>query len=314
VTDKHDAPSPGAEGMPDVNITQLRTFLAVIDHGSFSDAAKVLGISQPAVTMQLQTLEADLGVTLLDRRYRRIDLTESGRLLEPHARRTLAEVDSARDELAQLSGDVGGQLEIAASTTPGVYVIPRLLGAFLSANPAVSVTVTVHDTADVIAAVEEGRAQIGVVGAVVKGAKVAFKEFAEDELIAICPPSSPFAAKRGVKLSALADADWVAREPGSGTGVMVERELAAAGVDPTRLRVVAQLGTGEAIVSAIEGGLGIAMVSLLVAEKALAQGTVARIDLAGARLRRPLYVVLPKGTPTRAATAFNAHLQLKRDG
>jgi DNA-binding transcriptional LysR family regulator len=291
-----------------MNISQLRTFLAVIDCGSFSEAAKALGISQPAVTMQVQSLEADLGVTLLDRRYRRIDLTEAGRVLEPHARRTVAEVDGARDEIEQLAGEVGGRLEIAASTTPGAYVIPGMLGSFVAAYPSVSVTVSVHDTAGVITAVEEGRAQLGVSGAIVKGAKVAFEPLTNDELIAICPPTSPLATRTGVALSDLADEDWVTREPGSGTRAMAERALEAHGVDPGNLRVVAQLGTGEAIVSAIEGGLGIAIVSRLVARNALELGTVIRVDLAGASIQRPFYTLLPKGTPTRAAAAFSSYL------
>ena len=144
-----------------MNISQLRTFIAVIEHGSFSEAAKALGISQPAVTMQVQSLESDLGVTLLDRRYRRIDLTEAGQLLEPHARRTLAEVDSARHEIEQLSGEVGGRLEDRREHDPGRRLDPRMLGSFAAANPSVVVTVTVHDTAEVVSAVEEGRAQLG---------------------------------------------------------------------------------------------------------------------------------------------------------
>jgi DNA-binding transcriptional LysR family regulator len=297
-----------------VNISQLRTFLAVIEHGSFSEAAKSLGISQPAVTMQLQALEGDLGVTLLDRRYRRIDLTEAGALLVPHARRTIAEVDIARDEIEQLSGEVGGRLEIAASTTPGVYVVPRLLGSFAAAHPAVSVIVTVRDTAGVVEAVEDGSAQLGVSGAVIKSARVAFEPLTNDELVVICPPDSPFARRAGLALTALAEADWVVREPGSGTRAVVERTLSAAGVEPGALRVVAQLGTGEAIVCAVEGGLGIAMVSRYVAEKALELGSVVRADLAGAQVLRPFYTVLPKGTPTRAAAAFNAHLHAQLEG
>lgn len=297
-----------------MNISQLRTFLAVLDCGSFSDAAKALGISQPAVTMQLQSLEGDLGVTLLDRRYRRIDLTEAGRVLEPHARRTIAEVDGARDEIDRLSGEVGGRLEIAASTTPGAYLVPQLLGSFAVSYPSVSVTVTVHDTAGVVSAVEEGRAQLGVAGAIAKGAKVSFERLAADELVAICPPTSTLAARRGVRLADLVEEGWVVREPGSGTRTMAEQELAAQGVDPVNLRVVAQLGTGEAIVSAIEGGLGIALVSSLVARKALELGSIVRVDLAGKAIKRPFYTVLPKGTSTRAAIAFNTHLHGMLEG
>jgi len=236
--------APAEKGMP-VNISQLRTFLAVVDRGSFSDAARELGISQPAVTMQLQALEADLGVTLLDRAYRRVDLTEAGRALEPYARRTLAELDGAREELSTLSGEVAGVLDIAASTTPGAYVIPRLLGGFLAEYPRVRVSIAEHDTAGVVEAVDSGHAHLGVCGAIVKGAKAAFEPLTTDEIVAICPFGSSLAMRRRVALTDLATADWVVRESGSGTRQVVDAELAAAGVEPSQLKVVAQLGAGR---------------------------------------------------------------------
>lgn len=294
-----------------MNISQLRTFVTVVDAGSFSEAARQMGISQPAVTMQVQGLEADAGATLLDRRYRRIDLTEAGRVLLPYARKVLAEVESARERIAALSGAITGRLVIAASTTPGVYVIPRLLGSFLAENPEVGVTITVHDTAEVIEAVESGQANFGVTGAIVKGAKVNFEPLGTDELVVICAPTSPLAKRKAVQLSELSEASWVMRESGSGTRQVSERFLAENGLDPAEVRVAVELGTGEAIVSAVEGGLGVAMLSSLVAEKALELGTVVRVDLASPPAVRTYFAVLPKGTPTHAAEAFSAFLREK---
>lgn len=292
-----------------MNVQQLRTFVTVVDHGSFSDAARVLGVSQPAVTMQMQSLESDVGATLLDRRYRRVDLTEAGRALLPHARRVLEQLDSARREIDALSGTVTGRLTIAASTTPGVYVIPRLLGAFLEANHEVGVTITVHDTAEVIEAVESGHADFGITGAVVRGARVTFEEVGRDELVLICPPKDHLASRVDVPLASLADRAWVLRESGSGTRQISERLIAEHGLDPEELRIAVELGTGEAIVSAVEGGLGIAILSRLVAAKAIELGTVKEVDALGLPAPRPFYAVLPKGTPTRAAAAFHEHLE-----
>lgn len=292
-----------------MNISQLRTFATVVARGSFSGAAQELGISQPAVTMQIQSLEADVGATLLDRRYRRVDLTEAGRILLRFAERVLEEVAEARDEIGALSGTVSGHLAIAASTTPGVYVIPRILGGFLSANPQVSVTIVVGDTAEVVEAVEDGRAHVGVCGAIVRGAHATFGEIGTDELAVICPPTSPLATRRGLSFADLTEADWVVREPGSGTRQVAESALAEYGVDANELRAVAELGSGEAVVAAVEGGLGVAIVSRFAAEKALALATVARIDVSAPTILRPFYSVLPKGTPTRAASAFAAYLR-----
>jgi len=291
-----------------MNVSQLRTFVAVVEQGSFSGAAKSLSISQPAVTMQVQALEADVGATLLDRKYRRIDLTEAGKTLLPHARKVLEQIGQAQAEISALSGLVTGRLAIAASTTPGVYVIPRLLGSFLTRYPEVGVTIGVHDTAEVVAAVESGAAQIGVTGAAVRGARVTFEEIGTDELIAIGPPTHPLAGIAGVRMTDLTEQTWVFRESGSGTRQVAEKILTQHGLDTQELRVAVELGTGEAIVSAVEGGLGIAILSRYVAEKALQAGTVAEICPAGLPASRPFYVVFPKATPTRAASAFRDHL------
>ncbi len=292
-----------------MNVSQLRAFVTVVDRGSFSAAARAMGVSQPAVTMQVQGLEADLGVTLLDRRYRRVDLTEAGRSLMPHARKVLEQLDEARDDIEALSGTVSGRLTIAASSTPGDYLIPSLLGSFIAENPEVGISIAISDTARVVEAVESGAAQYGITGAIVRGARCRFEELGHDELVLIAPTSSPLAARKAIPLAELCDEPWVFRESGSGTRLVAERLLAENGLETTELRVMVELGTGEAIVSAVEGGLGIAVVSRYVADKALRLGTVAEVDAQGFPAGRPFFAVLPKGTLTRAANAFHEHLK-----
>lgn len=291
-----------------MNVQQIRAFVAVVEHGSFSEAARLLGISQPAVTMQVQALETDVGATLLDRHYRRIDLTEAGRTLLPYARRVLEQIETAHEEIAALSDVVTGHIIIAASTTPGVYVIPRLLGAFIASNPEVTVTIMVADSARVVEAVENGEAHIGVTGAVLRGARVEYEEVGRDELLLIGPVGREAHGEDPLTLAGLSDEPWIMREQGSGTRQVTESLLATHGVDPEELRVVVELGTGEAIVSAVEGGLGYAIISSHVADKAVRLGTVASVHVTGLPAVRPYYVVSPRGTLTRAARAFHEHL------
>lgn len=291
-----------------MNVQQIRSFVAVVDHGTFSEAARVLGISQPAVTMQVQALETDVGATLLDRHYRRIDLTEAGRTLLPHARRVLEQIEAAHEEISALSDVVTGHIIIAASTTPGVYVIPRLLGAFVADNPEVTVTIMVADSARVVEAVENGEAHIGMTGAVLRGARVEYEEVGRDELLLIGPVGRETHGEDPLTLAGLSDEPWIMREQGSGTRQVTESLLSTHGVDPEELRVVVELGTGEAIVSAVEGGLGYAIISSHVADKAVRLGTVASVHVTGLPAVRPYYVVSPRGTLTRAARAFHEHL------
>lgn len=292
-----------------MNVSQLRTFLAVVDHGSFSEAGRVLGVSQPAVTMQIQALEADVGATLLDRAYRKVDLTEAGRTLLPYARQVIEEIEEARTALDQLSGIVSGRLSVGASTTPGQYVLPRVLGGFLREYPEVGVSLRVHDTSEVIAAVESGEADLGMTGAEVHGARVHYERLGSDDLLMICPAGHRFASRSNVTFAQLTDEPFIVREEGSGTRMAAEDVIRHAGVDPGELKVVMELGTNEAIVSAVEGGMGIGVVSAQVAAKAIELGTVATIDGAGFPVARPLFLVLPRRTLTRASEAFANYLR-----
>lgn len=293
-----------------MNLTQLRAFVSVVEHQSFSGAAKALGLSQPAVTMQVQSLESETGVTLLDRRYRRAEPTEAGRALLPFAERILTEIETARFQLEHLSDRVTGRLEIAASTTPGDYVIPSFLGSFLAANPEVGVSLRVFDSATVVEAVGSGEVNVGMTGARVEdGPRVKFEAMGADELVMICLPTGPLASRKGLVTSDIVDESFIMRREGSGTRLVTEDALRAGGVDPSDLRVMAELGTSEAIVRAVEGGLGIGVVSRWAADKALRLGTVAEVGIAGFPIERPFFAVLPRASMTRAAEAFVEHLR-----
>jgi len=292
-----------------VNVSQLRTFVAVVDHRSFSEAGRILGVSQPAVTMQIQALEADVGATLLDRGYRKVELTEAGRALLPYARRILDELDDARGALEALSDVVGGRLTVAASTTPGQYLLPRILGSFLKEFPEVGVTLRVYDSADVVTHVEEGEADLGMSGAEVHGARVHYEQLGSDDLLLICPPGHKLASRPKLAFADLTDEPFIVREAGSGTRMAAEDVIRSGGVEPSELEVVMELGTNEAIVSAVEGGMGLGIVSAQVADKAIALGTVAQIAGAGFPVARPLFLVLPRRTLTRASEALANHLR-----
>jgi len=291
-----------------VNITQLRTFVTLVEQGSFLATARAMGLSQPAVTMQIQALEADLGVTLANRKYRKLELTEAGGVLLPYAQRALAEVDRAREEIGRLSGVVSGRLVMAASTTPGQYILPGLLAGFLEEYPQVGISLQIADTARVVETVASGEAHLGVTGAELFDVKVAFERMGSDDLLVICPKGHSLAMGRK-SLSDVAEAPFIMREEGSGTRLVVEEVLRAASIDPGDLHVVTELGTSEAIVSAVEGGMGVAVVSRFVAEKALALGTISLVETDSFPVTRPLFAVLPRGTRTRAAEAFLGYLR-----
>lgn len=293
-----------------VNISHLRTFITVVDAGSFSEAARLLGLSQPAVTMQIQNLEQRVGQALLDRRYRRIELTEAGQILIPYARKILGEADAALVAIEEQSGVVSGVLNVAVSTTPGDYIVPRLLGEYLLTYPHVVVNLSVSSSGEVANSVESGKADIGLMGASVKGRRLHVEPIGHDELVLIAHPRHRLCQKVST-LNDVCSEPWIMRSDDSGTQQVVNEFFESRGIQPEMLPKVVELGTGEGIVSAVEGGLGLAIVSRLVAEKALALGTVHECNIDGLPIKRPFYIVTPHRMLSKASESFVRYLNEK---
>lgn len=287
-----------------MNSTNLKAFVSVVDSGSFSRTARTLSITQPAVTTQIRTLEEELGETLLDRQYRNIELTEAGALFLPYAREILDQIRCAQRALQELDGEINGSLSIAASTIPGSYVVPRLMGEFARRYPQVDLDLAISDSTRAIDTLIGGDAHLALVGALSKDVPVDYTEIVIDELVVIASPDHPLAARKELSSDDLIDQRWIMRPDMSGTRRAALHLLRDAGLLNAQLNIVLTLGSDEAIISAVEAGLGIAIMSRLVAEKAVRLGTVVELDLAGEALTRPLYLATPHRSPTRAASAF----------
>jgi DNA-binding transcriptional LysR family regulator len=291
-----------------VNLTQLRAFIAVVDRRSFSEAARALGVSQPAVTLQVQSLERELSATLLERRRKRIELTEAGGLLEPAAREIVKRWEGLAERISVLEGTVGGRLTVGGSTTPAHYVLPRFIGDLKRRYPDVAVVLEVADTRDTVERLKAGDLDVAVVGEEVKDRAVDCERWLTDELVVVAAPDSPLAKGPAHAVSELADHPIVSREKGSATRDVVEQHLASQGVSPDDLDVVMELGTSEAVASAVEAGLGLAIVSRVSVERSLALGRLVTADVKTFPLVRWFYMCkLKNRAPTRAAQAFVDH-------
>jgi len=173
---------------------QLQAFVAVVELRSFSQAAERLGVTQPAVSLQVQALEKRLGTQLLDRSGRRVEPTESGLKLYKAAQRLLAIEDEIIEELtAEAEGDLTGTLEIGASTGPGGVLLPQLLCAFAQEHPGLGIALQVSDTQSIVERVSERTLQLGVVGAAPRHRGVEFEPFFRDSVVLACPPGHRFA-------------------------------------------------------------------------------------------------------------------------
>jgi DNA-binding transcriptional LysR family regulator len=290
-----------------INLKQLQAFVRVVEQESFTKAAQNLYLTQPAVSWLVKSLENLLGVPLLQRRDRRVFLTEAGELLWPYARQIVALSDEMLYLAAQIRGLKTGRLRLGASTIPGEYILPWFLAAFVDHHPGLSVQLRIADTAKVIGWVRERAVDFGVVGAKGEEEGLEYLPFLEDELVLLLPPKHPLADRREITPYELTQYPLVMRESGSGTRAVVEERLLAAGFSPKELNVVLEVGSTRAVITAVKAGLGMGIVSRW-AVKEGEEGLKA-ITLEGLHLKRPLYLVLaeePGANP--AAQSFREFL------
>ena len=289
---------------------QLAAFCAVVERKSFSQAAERLGVTQPAVSLQIRSLEQRFGRQLLDRSGRRVEPTEAGRRLYASAQRVLAAEEHLLEDLdADDEGAITGSLELGASTGPGGTVVPLLLCEFQEQHPDVRVRLTVSDTQTVVDRVAGRELELGIVGAGRRHRGVAFEPFFRDEVVLACPSDHRFAGKT-VSLDDLKGEKLIVMQDGAGVRQVIEDELRKAGMRLRDLDVRLELGLQESVRSAVLAGHGIAFISRLAIEADLAAGRIATARVRGLDPVREIFLARATGrSETRAARAFVAFAQ-----
>ena len=284
---------------------QLAAFCAVVERKSFSEAAERLGVTQPAVSQQIRSLEERVGQQLLDRSGRRVEPTEAGNRLYRSAQRLLAlERQLLEDVAGEADGPLRGQLAMGASTGPGGTVVPVLLCEFAEANPDVTVDLTISDTQTIVEQVARREIELGVVGATPRNRAVAYEPFFHDEVILVCPPDHPFAGKT-VSLDDLRGRRLIVMQEGAGVRQVIEDELREAGTRLRDLEVRLELGLQESVKSAVEAGHGVGFISRTAVERELASGVLAEARVRGLEPSREISLVRAAGrVSTRVADAF----------
>jgi len=271
-----------------VTLRQLRTFKAVADLKSFSLAAGKLGLSQPSVSYQVKELEEAVGLPLLDRLGKRVQLTEAGTVLYSYARRTLDVLDEAALALEEMRGIKRGRLRVGASTTVGIYLLPAALGAFKKLHPGLVISLEIGTRIQVQEQVLRNELDLAVVGPAMKDPELTSAPFMSDELVVLAPAGHPLAAKRGLGLKDLAGEPFVMREPASGSRWSLEKAARKAGA---KLKVAMELGSNGAIKHAVESGLGLAVISRYASALELSSGRLVELQVAGFPIRRDWHIV-----------------------
>jgi DNA-binding transcriptional LysR family regulator len=286
---------------PGLTLHRLRLFLAVLDHGGVVRAAAKENISQPAVSEHLRGLEEHFGVRLVARVGRGVRPTSAARQLEPYVRQIVQLIQNAEQMASDLQGVRAGSLTVGASTTPGTYLLPHVLGRFRAEYPAVSLQLRIRNTAQIEKLVASGEVELGIVGDS-NGMSAAFASdpWLEDELMVLLNERHPLARRRSVVPPALVTEPCIAREEGSSTRRAAETIFKDLGLI---LKPAMELGSAEAIREAVAAGLGIALVSKYMT--AQVDPRVVALPLGGVGWRRRFTVITRANTPLgRAAARF----------
>ncbi|MFG1344915.1 LysR family transcriptional regulator [Xanthobacter autotrophicus DSM 431] len=272
-----------------LNLSQVQTFLAVIDEGGIQSAAERLACSQPAVSQQLRKLEEFVGVPLVVRNRSRAVPTRDGELFLPRARSLVAAAERARALVADR------RLVVHASGNVGVYLAPRLVAAFerdLGRPGAVDLAITTNRHA--VDALACGEADVALTEWSEEHPAVEWQGWRREKLVVIAAPDHPLAQARCIPRQVLLDHPVIGGEPGTGTG----RALAGVfGPDAARLRVARQLGSTAAVKEAVKAGLGLSVVFAYAVAEEVKAGILAMLELEEADIFKTLFIGLGRESP-----------------
>lgn len=271
---------------------RLKVFRAVADRLNFRKAAEQLLLTQPAVTLQIQALENDLGARLFDRTAGRITLTRQGKILLNYANKLAALVGEAEKELAAGDNEVCGDLSFGVSTTIAQYVLPRLLQAFLEEHPRVEFLLRSGNTSEIVQLLLEDKIAIGLIEGPARDRGLRVEPFMEDELVLITSREFPLDRLSRAQLLACT---LLMREQGSGSRRVVENALEKAGCKLKSFQKVMDLDSTEAIKSAVETGLGVGFVSRWAVAKELELNTLKVGQVGGLHILRSFSLITPTG-------------------
>lgn len=285
-----------------MDVRDLQVFLAVASRLNFTRAGEDVHLSQPSVSVRIRRLEEELGVKLFEQLGKKVALTEAGRLLEPHARRVVAALDDARHVIEEVQGLERGALRIGASTTPGIYLVPKLIAGFKRLHPKIELHLEIKDTRRVEEGLLRNDYDFGFVGGHLVGGEVEALQWRTDEIVLVAPPDHALAQRKQVQLKDVEKQRFIFRESGSATRVAVNEKLRSLNLQP---EVVIEMDNPEAVKQAVQAGLGLAFMSRFVVGTELKAGMLVVLKVRGLTIHRELKIAYRKDKHlSRAAQAF----------
>jgi DNA-binding transcriptional LysR family regulator len=277
-----------------LDIHQLEIFTKVAELKSFSKAAQEMYLTQPTVSQHISSLENYLGIKLLDRLGKEVALTKAGEILYPYAKQMTALRGEAQQALDHFMGKKTGHLVLGASTIPGEYILPPLLGQFKTLYPEIRITLRIGDTEKIVGELLNGTIELGVTGAKITHTRIKYSSFVEDELIVVVPKGHRWWQKKSIDVQELKDEPFIMREEGSGTRISMEKRLHKLGISSDDLKIIAEVGSTTAVKQAIKANLGTSLISERAVEEEIRLKLLKKIPIKKVRFNRTFFIIQDK--------------------
>jgi len=277
---------------------KMSIFLAAVEEQSFSAAARKLGLSQPAVSLQIQSLEQQLGVELFRRAGRSVEVTEAGHALVPMARQMLGLSSKIEETMCALRGKIIGRLVVGCAATPAQYVLPRLILLFKQRHPDVHIQLRMMQSEEVLDCLISQEIHLGVLAYPPNHRVIKTREFMEDDAVLLVPAGHPWAKKAEVALADLLNGKvTLLRENNQRSYEAVWAALQEVASPRDLVQSTIEMGSPEAVVSAVEAGLGMAILPQTAARRAAAAGQGAMLQFREGPFTQTLYFCSNKEHP-----------------
>lgn len=274
--------------MKNATLRQLKVFSSVARHLSFARASEELGLTAPAVSMQIKELETEVGLPLFDRSSRKVSLTMVGEYVLAYTQKVLAAMRDAEDMVARFRGLRTGMLDVAMVST-AKYFLPRLLARFRGEHPGVEIRLHVgNNREEVVALMREGSVELAIMGRPPRNWPSRAEPFAMHPHVLVTSVEHPFARAEKVAVNALLGEEFIVREPGSGTRAALDEFMDA---HQMRARITMQMSSNEAIKQAVMAGMGVSLLSLHTIGLELDHGLIAAPETEGLPVMRRWHVV-----------------------
>lgn len=280
-----------------MNFTRLQTFVAVVDAGSISQAGKLLGMSQPAVSQHIKTLESEFGVQLFRRTPDGVEITSIGAIAYDHVRKILDEYAGLLADIQTTQAHRTGRLRIGACSVPGAYILPEIIFRFRNANPEVEIIMHAGSSESILEWVRNGRIDVGAVDLRAEDDQfLVYTPFYRDPLVLITPTSHPWSGATQVLPSDLTSQPFISRQEDSGTRRTIEAGMQQWQLGYDQLNVVTELDSTEAVIREVEQGRGVSLVSRHAALPALEMGRIRTVAIAAEPAIRQFLLVMRRCT------------------